>query len=157
MVIVIAALHAVIAVVLAVVTVVATLLAVIVVLLLAALVIVVAVVATVAAMAIVLALVVVEADPDLLVTEMGVAGDLLYGDNALVAATGLVKVEIPLVLGAVLLAAVDDQEGLLVAPLVPVLVFDDKTLLLAEPAALLDLSDDLVRVTLRAASVLIKY
>lgn len=107
MVIVIAALHAVIAVVLAVVTVVATLLAVIVVLLLAALVIVVAVVVTVAAMAIVLALVVVKADPDL-VTEMGVAGDLLYGDNALVAATGLVEVEIPLVLGAVLLAAVDD-------------------------------------------------
>lgn len=107
------------------------------------------VVALAALLEVLAALVIVNSNIDT-VLELGVTGDLLDGNDALVLLAVLVEVEVLLVLRALFLVGVESKVGDLVRPLLPVLVLDDQTLGLAVATAGTDLAVDLVVVALGA-------
>ncbi|KAI6769747.1 hypothetical protein HG530_004376 [Fusarium avenaceum] len=95
----------------------------------------------------------VDSNPDV-VLELGVTGDLLNRNVALVLLAVLVEVEVLLVLDALFLVVVEAEECNLVGVFVPVLVDDVEALLFAVSATEADLGSDPVVVTLRALQIL---
>lgn len=95
------------------------------------------------------AAVAVDADPESILADLRVSGQLLQGNGAFVAVTVLVEVEIVLHVGSLPFLFVDTEVALLVAGVVPVV--DDEALALLVPVPGLDLASD--RVVLALASV----